>query len=305
MGFSEYVLPILLGIFAGTVARLYMLRIDYRQYPSYPHGYTIHLTMGFIAAALGAVAIPALLETDFVAVTFLGLAAQQFRDIRNIERQSLKEMEATELVPRGEAYIEGIARVFEARNYLAMLIGLLTSAAVQFSPWSAVNLKVLSGGIIGVIAALILNQGMRGLRVGDICTVRAVEIRFDGPLLCVDDVVLMNVGLKEAQKTFLCHGLGAILKPIDDNARETLGNIGQRQAILHDVASLLGTRLDVGEKDFTPIARRDLKTGRIAMVIVPIEPDIEALIETINRVPLLETSRRKPLSSKAGRAAAD
>lgn len=39
-------------------------------------------------------------------------------------------MEATELVPRGAAYIENIAKIFEARNYIAMAVAALTSLAV-------------------------------------------------------------------------------------------------------------------------------------------------------------------------------
>lgn len=261
--------------------------------------------MGTIAAALGAVLLPSLAQGDLTAITFLAIAAQGFRDVRRVERESLEKMEATELVPRGEAYIEGIARVFEARNYLAMLTGLLTSGAAVLLKGSGVHLQVLMGGIVGAISTAILNRTMRDKRVGEICKVRSSEIRFEGPLLAVEDVILMNVGLKEAREGFLTYGLGVVLEPIDDDARETLGNVGQRQAILHEAASLLGTRLDVGERDFVPLARRDLKTGRIVMVVVPIEPDIDALIETVNRVPLLEASKRKPLSSKAGRLASD
>ncbi|MGI6663498.1 MAG: YIEGIA domain-containing protein [Bacillota bacterium] len=33
-----------------------MLRSDYRQYPTYPHGYSTHLFMGIFAALAGAVA---------------------------------------------------------------------------------------------------------------------------------------------------------------------------------------------------------------------------------------------------------
>ncbi|HBK52913.1 MAG TPA: hypothetical protein DDZ44_03100, partial [Syntrophomonas wolfei] len=61
---------------------------------------------------------PAIAKPDYVAVTFLALAAQQFREIRNMERETLSKLEESKLIPRGPDYIEGIARVFEARNYL-------------------------------------------------------------------------------------------------------------------------------------------------------------------------------------------
>lgn len=45
-------------------------------------------------------------------------------------------MEATELVKRGTAYIEGIARVFEARNYLSIWVALVVAAAAELGPGS-------------------------------------------------------------------------------------------------------------------------------------------------------------------------
>ena len=139
-----YGLVILIGIILGLFGRIILLRTDYRQYPGYPHGYITHISLGFVAAALGAVAIPALAEKEFTAVTFLGLAAQQFREIRSMERDSLNRMEEIEIIKRGDDYIEGIAKVFEARNYLVMLIALGASAAAFFIHWSA-------GIIIGAI----------------------------------------------------------------------------------------------------------------------------------------------------------
>ena len=65
----------------GFLARLYMLRTDYRQYPSYPQGYVIHLSVGLIASFLGAVALPALLAENYEAATFLALAATQLREV--------------------------------------------------------------------------------------------------------------------------------------------------------------------------------------------------------------------------------
>lgn len=84
---DNYLIVIVCGIVAGFLARWITLRSDYRHYPTYPHGQLVHLAVGFIAASLGAVAVPAIMKPDFVAVTFLVLAAQQFRDIRNMERK--------------------------------------------------------------------------------------------------------------------------------------------------------------------------------------------------------------------------
>ena len=58
---ENYLLPVVIGIVFGFMARTLLLRTDFRQYPTYPTGRIIHLSFGFIAAFIGAVAIPAVL----------------------------------------------------------------------------------------------------------------------------------------------------------------------------------------------------------------------------------------------------
>lgn len=157
---------ILIGTAIGTIARFYTLRVDYRQYPGYPQGYLLHLTLGLIAAALGAVALPALLKEEYAAVTFLALAAQQFREIRNMERESLINIEKTELVKRGDAYIEDIARKFEARNYLALLTGLVTCGTI------IVTKRLDIGIIVGIILLISLKFVLTPKQIGSIAVVR-------------------------------------------------------------------------------------------------------------------------------------
>ena len=118
---SQYTYPIILGIVAGIVVRVYMLRTDYRQYPTYLHGKTIHIALALIAASIGAIIIPSILKSDYTAITFLTLAATQFRDVRNMERETLTQLDGYELVSRGSTYIEGIAIAFESRNYIVIL----------------------------------------------------------------------------------------------------------------------------------------------------------------------------------------
>jgi len=148
---------VVLGTCAGALARLDTLVIDYRQYPSYPQGYTIHMTLAVIAAFLGAVAVPALVTKDFAAASFLALAATQFREVRSIERETLLNLEESELVPRGKAYIEGIARVFEARNYLAMVTALVASAATIVAAEMGASLwaALAAGAGAGVVVWLL------------------------------------------------------------------------------------------------------------------------------------------------------
>lgn len=299
MEIERFVTATVAGVVTGIVARYIMLHSDYRQYPAYPHGYVTHLSLGLIAAVLGGLAVPALLEKEFTAVTFLSLAATQFRDIREMERKTLANLDLTNLVPRGPDYIEGIARVFEARNYLVMVIALLVSGLTYFAGYFA-------GAGLGVLLLLVVKfRLVRGQVIEEIATVRPGEVYFEGPNVFVEKIHFMNLAREEVRRTVLERGLGVVIEPHDDDARATLGNSGQRMAIAHDASVQLGIYKDVDTAEFTPVLRRDLDTGRIAMLILPLEADMECLLTAVKRAPVLESASTRPLRSKAGRGAAD
>lgn len=287
-----------MGIVAGFVARWMMLRSDYRHYPTYPHGQLTHLALGFIAAGLGAVAIPAIAKPDYVAVTFLVLAAQQFRDVRNMERESLNRLEETKLIRRGSDYIEGIARVFEARNYLVIFTAMTSSAATFWLEWQY-------GLLFGAIAVILSIRLMSGSYVGDIAEIYAGEVHFKESILMVNDIVIMNVGLPATRKKILEEGMGVIIKPKDDDARLTLDSPGQRMAIVHDVVSILGSKVEINETELMPMTRKHTDKGYLGLFIVANEPDLDYLMEIIRKVPVLESARGTALKSYFGRKAAD
>ncbi len=295
---EQYLIAIIMGVLAGSAGRWYMLQVDFRQYPSYPHGAVIHLALGFIAAVMGAVALPALIDKEYTAVTFLALAATQFRDVRDIERKTLLSLDESELVPRGGDYIEGIARVFEARNYIVMMTGILVSGIAYYG-----------GFIAGLIVTLpVIYAGsmlMRGKQLGDIAKIRTGKVRFEQANVFVEDIHFMNLGTKETRDTVLERGVGLVIEPYNDDARETLANNGQRMAIAHDVAVQLGVYRDVDTAEYMPLVRRDLDTGRVGLLILPLEKDEECIIEAAKRVPVLESAVTRPLLSKPGKKAAD
>ncbi len=295
---EKYIMATFLGVLFGAAARLLLLRSDYRQYPGYPHGYITHFSLGLIAALLGALAVPALAEKEFTAVTFLSLAATQFRDIREIERKTLIALDLSNLVARGPDYIEGISRVFESRNYLVMFISLLVSGAAYY--FHSIFAIFLGGITLGVAQRL-----MNGRVVGQIAGVRPAEIRFEGPNLFVEGIQIVNLAREEVRRQVKERGLGVILEPIDDDARAILGNNGQRMAIAHDASIQLGIYKDMDTAEFTPMLRRDLDTGRVAMIVFPLEKDMECLLLAVKRVPVLESSTSRPLKSEAGYKAAD
>jgi uncharacterized protein len=289
---NEYTLPIVFGIAIGTLSRLFMLRTDYRQYPTYLHGKIIHVALGFIAAGLGTVAGPAIMEEEFTAITFLTLAASQFREVRNMERNTLTELDSYELVSRGKTYIEGIAIAFESRNYLVIFTSLVSTLAyLIFNIWA--------GLIAAVIAVVISHKLMSGGKLKDIVEIEYMEPRFDGAGLYVDNIYIMNIGLPERQKEVLRYGMGFILKPKNMNARSTIANLGQRQAVLHDLSTALGVYRDSGTPALVPLAKRDLDDGRVGVFVLPQERDIERALTVIGDVPTLENAIRMPSEKKS------
>jgi hypothetical protein len=294
---NKHLIGVLLGIVFGIIARLLMLRTDYRQYPTYPHGRIIHISLGVIAAALGAVAVPALYNKDYTAITFLSLAAQQFRDVRKMERETLTKIDSMELVSRGSTYIEGIAMVFEGRNYLVIMSALLTSLfAVLFNVW----IGILAGGV-----SLLLVEWLKsGKSISHIAEVVSAPVIIDGPDLLVDDIYIMNVGLKSNQQIIAERGIGYILKPINANSKVTLSNLGQRQAILYDLATIMGIYRDDGEPALIPMAKLDLKDGRLAIFLLPQERDQDKGKEVILRVPILESAVRMPTEAAVNKKGA-
>lgn len=295
---DNYGTVIVAGIVAGFANRWILLRNDYRHYPTYPHGHITHLALGFIAAALGAVAIPAIAEPDYVAVTFLALAAQQFREIRDMERQTLANLEENKLITRGHDYIEGIARVFEVRNYLVILTSLVTAGCTHLWGWPW-------GFLVGLVMIYLTTLLMSGSSIGDIASIEPAPISFDGVLLKVADVVMMNVGLPETRQKIQSEAMGVLIHPFNDESRLTLQTPGQRMAIIHDVTTILGAKVDISEMELAPMTRMHADKGYLALFLVAHEPDIDVLIEMIKRVPVLESARSTTLKSYWGRKAAD
>jgi hypothetical protein len=290
---NEYIYPILFGIIAGTIARIIMLRTDYRQYPTYLHGRVIHLSLGFIAASLGAVAVPAIMELEFTAVTFLTVAATQFREVRNMERNTLAEIDEFELVPRGKTYIEGIALSFESRNYLVIFTALI--GTLFFLVWH------IYAAIVGVLLCMLISRGlMSGSTIKDVVEIKYQELHFEGAGLYVDNIYIMNIGLPERQEEIIKYGMGFILEPKNMNEINTVGNLGQRQAILHDVSVSLGIFRDSGTPALSPLIKRDLDDGRLGVFILPQVRNKEKAMQIIGAVPVLENAIRMP-SEKGGK----
>lgn len=290
---DDFLMPVIVGTLVGLVSRITFLRTDSRQYPTYPTGRIIHLSFGFIAAFIGAVAVPSVLQSDWTAVTFLGLAATQFREIRSMERETLENVDNKELVKRGEAFIEGMAQAFEGRNYLVMFVGLITTLVSLFNIWL---------GIIGGIVAIMISKLiMKGKLLSEMADVSEGKLYFDGPNLFIDDIHIKNVGLKESRKIILERAVGAMITPKNKDSVITISHLGQRQAMLHHVATELGSFLDTGEPDLVPLSKRDMADGRVALFFLPREKEFAQIKEVLLHVPILDSAIRLPSEADKGK----
>ncbi len=282
-----YAWAIGLGILVGTIARAITLVVDYRQTPTYPDGQFIHLFAGFIAAALGAVAIPALLEKDYAAFTFLALAVQHFRDIRKMEQESLDNLEPPGFARRGNAYIDGISKTYEARNYISMISSMITSSVVLLTDTFSRTYSIVASVILGLLSVFLLKRLTKGKSIGDICEVKQGKIHIEGgSILFVDEVYVTGAaGSPVATDLLLNQGLAVVLTPKKEQFRATLENAGQRQAILFEAASALGV------KTYHYI-KRSIEHDKMVIAMVPVDRDIGRMIAAIKSTPVLENSRK-------------
>lgn len=282
---ERYFVAIFVGVLWGLVNRILLLRVDYRAYPSYPHAYMSHLAFGFLASLVGTVAPVALAAQQFDAVTFLLLVATQFREIRKMERDKLVRLESIELVPRGANYIEGIAEVFELRNYLIMFVSAAAAGAV-----------LLWGESLGVLIGLILVAGTQllrsDLRLDDVAKIHIASVRFEGPQLFVEDVDFMNVALPDLRARIEKWGVGVVIEARNSEYLGVLDNFGQRQAIIHDLVHVLGNRADVDTSELKPQVRKNLETGKMALYFCPMDNDPDRILNVAAHTPILSNARR-------------
>lgn len=282
----DYIVLITVSVALGIIARILTLVVDYRQYPSYPNGYLIHLITGAVASGIGAIAVPAVIHKDFEAVTFLALAIEQFREVRRMENESLHALEETENISRGNAYIDGIAKTFEARNYFSLLVAFFASLTMTIVPRTILWINIFSGIAAGAVVFLILKNFSKGRTIGDIAEVKPGKIKVVGYELYVDDIFVSNhLGMETTRTLVEEQGIAAVLYAREERYRLILNYTGQRQAILFEAYRVLGLK----RYHFT---RRDYNSGRIVVVLVPIIHDEDAFIETIKRTPLLESIKK-------------
>lgn len=283
--YSDIVL-ILIGTVMGTLARIITLRVDNRQNPSFPGGVFINLVTGFIASILGSVAIPAVMAKDFTAVTFLALAIQHFREIRRLEGESLSRLENTEYTKRGESYIDGISKTYEARNYISLLTSFFTVFVLKIFYTDKLFIDCLIGLASGFAVIYLLKIFTKGKNVGDICNIAEGKITVEGSDLYVDGMFVTNLlGTPRSRELFIKEGAAVVISPKKDNYCVTLNNQGQQQAILFEAIRSFGVKR-------YQFSRKNHDSGKTIIAFVPIIKDIDGMINAIKKTPILENSRK-------------
>ncbi|MGM9532660.1 YIEGIA family protein [Intestinibacter sp.] len=294
-----------IGIIIGVMTRLIMLNLDQKQYPTQPNVLISQLVLAFVASSLGALLVPALIERSYTSITFLSLAGEQFRQVRENRRDTLSELEKKQLVKRGNAFIEEIAKTYEVRNYMCIItsfatVGFYYLITSEFN--ISQNIGLIISTVVGIVLAFILKRIMRRDSIGDIADVKIVDIEFENEsILKVGDLSgITNVGLKKDRDRFLKYGVGIEIIPKDKSYinASIIQNPGQRQTIAYNLYSRLGLYRQKNEPVFTPLPRRNPKNESLVIAYLPIEKDEQAIINVIKSCPIISSAKGKNLALK-------
>lgn len=278
----------------GILSRIIILRLVNKQQPTQPQDYIEQLILSFIAAALGAIAFPALMNKEFAALTFLAVGIQQFQEVSSEEKITLSNLESTESVGKGTTYIDEISKSYEVRNYLSIFSALAASIAfILVNNILKVNFIIctIASIVAAVIVSLIFKKILSKKSLEDIIDVEVVPIKFDGPIMKVADVAITNIGLEASRQKYLSKGIGFKIIPKDMVAYGIVSDTSQLQVMLHNVYTHMGLDRDVDEPEFVPIARPNMDNRTITFAYIPLVKDIELTVKAIKSTPILDSAK--------------
>lgn len=291
----------IVAMLIGIVCRGLVLRVTDRQYPTRPQDYIEQIIISGLSASLGAIALPALMDKEFSALTFFAVAIQQFQGLAKQERITIENIDKSELVPKGSAYVEEIASTYESRSYISLFSALASSVTFILIA-KRYNLGFVMCTIFAIVAGAIVGfifrRYLRRDSIGDIADVIPAKITFDGPNLMVNDVHITNIGLEDTRNKYLKEGLAVQIIPRDLGKFGVINDLGQRNAILHNIYIHMGINKDVDEKDILAISRTDLDNQTVVLPYIPILNDIDEMIRVIKSTPVIETAKGKQSAYK-------
>ena len=286
----------IVALFIGVLCRGLVLRVTDKQYPSRPQDYLEQIIISGLSASLGAIAFPALIDKEFSALTFFAVAIQQFQGLSKEEKITIENIDNQEVVPKGAAYIEEIASTYESRSYISLFSALVASViyiyfarAYKLTFLPCTILAAIGGAIVG----LVFRKYLRRDSIGDIADVVEAKISFEGPILKVNDVFINNIGLEDTRSKYLKDGIPIEIIPKDLKAYGIISDLGQRQAMLHNLFIHFGINKDIDEKDLLATSKINLEKNTVVIPYLPLVKDMDELIKVIKSTPILEVSKGK------------
>lgn len=286
----------IVSLIVGVLCRGFVLRVADKQYPTRPQDYIQQIIISGLASSLGAIAFPALIDKEFSALTFFAVAIQQFQGLSQEERITIENIDQEEVVPKGTAYIEEISSTYESRSYVSLFSSLVASVIYIYFA-RAYKLDFLLCTILAVLGAitvgLIFRRYLRRDSIGDIADVVEAKINFDGPILKVNDIFINNIGLEETRNKYLSNAIAIEIIPKNMKAYGIISDLGQRQAILHNLYIHFGINKDVDEKDLLATTKVDFDKNTVVIPYLPLVKDIDELIRVVKSTPILEVSKGK------------
>ena len=206
--------------------------------------------------------------------------------MRKTEIESLEDLEKTEYSKRGAAYIDGIAKTYESRNYLSLLTSLFVVLVLSIVSVDSLVINMIGAVVCGFGMIYFLTIITKGKCIGDICNIREGKITIDHSDLFVNGMYVTNVlGTERSRDLFLKEGIGIVIEPKNDKFKITVENYGQRQAMLFEATRTFGVK----RYSFT---RKNYTNGALLLAFVPIIRDPDAIIDVIKKTPVLESSRK-------------
>ncbi|WKK92073.1 YIEGIA domain-containing protein [Clostridioides difficile] len=106
---------------------------------------------------------------------------------------------------------------------------------------------------------MIFRRFLRRNSIADIADIVPAKISFEGPILMVNGVIITNIGLESTREKYRNECLAIEVIPRDLGAFGIVNDIGQRQAIIHNLFIHMGIDRDVDEVDIVAISKTNLE----------------------------------------------
>jgi hypothetical protein len=104
--------------------------------------------------------------------------------------------------------------------------------------------------------------------------------------------------LEATRKRYIEDGIAVEIIPKNMGDFGVISDVGQREAILHNIYLHLGINKDVDEVDIIATSKTDLNKNTIVIPFIPILKDIELMKEVIKSTPIIEASKNKQSAYK-------